>query len=369
MHQNTFGRKITSISMKRIKVFLGGYVNYLNAQNLNCRALSEHLDKDKFEVWTMLFWYQNAKDFERVPDVHYLKCHRPVRFLGWAPYLIGILRADVAYLPKGEYIYMCRLFGKLFRCKIFSTVEGFISGTNLKKQISTKYGLDCFKVFQPNVYGITHAICEQIARDHAIPTQKKVLYLGVEFKQFTNNRVRDGKALRSIVIIGNNIQYKGVEDFLNVAEAFPNLSFHCVGGKQMREGLLEDYIQTRGLRNVTCHGLLDHSQLAELLVQMDLMFFPSRSEGFPKVMLETACAGVPTLCYGDYGADEWISSRKDGFVVKTFGEAKDVIQNLYEHPEFLVELSKSAIELGKRFDWSVLVKDWEREIIKIATER
>ena len=355
--------------MKKIKVFLGGYVNFLNAQNINCRALSEHLDKEKFEMWTMKFWYQNAKDFEKVPGVHYLKSRRPSRIFGWLPYFIGIMRADVAFLPKGEYIYMCRTLGKLFHCKIFTTIEGMISGTNLEKQLRTKYGLDGFKVYQPYVYGITRAICEQMARDHAIPTQKKVLYIGVEAERFTNNRKQEGKALRNVVFIGNNIQYKGIEDFLKVAEVFPSVNFHCVGGNQMHDGLLETYIQQHGLKNVTYHGLLDHTQMAALLQTMDLMFFPSRSEGFPKVMLETACAGVPTLCYGDYGAEEWITIGKNGFVVKTFDEAQSVIQSLAEHPEQLVELSKNAIELGKRFDWSVLVKDWEKEIIRLATEK
>lgn len=354
---------------KKIKVFLGGFVNFLNAQNINCRALSEHLDKENFEVWTILSWFQNAKDFEKVTDVHYIKNIRPRTVFGWLPYFIGVMRADVAYLPKGEYIYMCRTLGKLFHCKIFTTIEGLISGTNLEKLLRTKYGMNSYRVFQPNVYGITRAISRQMAREHGIPTQKKVLYLGVESGRFTNNRVQNGKALRNVVFIGNNIQYKGIEDFLKVAEATPKVNFHCVGGNQMRNSSLETYILQHGLKNVTYHGLLDHTQMAELLQTMDLMFFPSRSEGFPKVMLETACAGVPTLCYGDYGADEWITTGKDGFVVKTFDEAKAVIQNLAEHPEQLVELSNNAIELGKRFDWSVLVKEWEYEIIRLANEK
>ena len=40
--------------MNRIKVFLGGYINYTNAQNLNCRAIAEHLNKDKFE--RLILW-------------------------------------------------------------------------------------------------------------------------------------------------------------------------------------------------------------------------------------------------------------------------------------------------------------------------
>ena len=40
--------------MKKVKIFLGGYINYTNAQNLNCRALAIYLDKDKFEIFTLV---------------------------------------------------------------------------------------------------------------------------------------------------------------------------------------------------------------------------------------------------------------------------------------------------------------------------
>ena len=33
--------------MKRKKIFLGAYVNYLNAQNINCKSIAIHLDKSK----------------------------------------------------------------------------------------------------------------------------------------------------------------------------------------------------------------------------------------------------------------------------------------------------------------------------------
>ena len=39
------------------------------------------------------------------------------------------------------------------------------------------------------------------------------------------------------------------------------------------------------------------------------------------------------------------------------------------NPEELKELSRNAIELGKRFDWSVLVKKWEMVIEKIYNEK
>ena len=120
-----------------------------------------------------------------------------------------------------------------------------------------------------------------------------------------------------------------------------------------------------GLKNVNCHGTLNHQQLSQFLPTVQLHIFPSRAEGFPKVTLETAAAGVPSLVYDDYGADEWITTGKDGFVVKTLDEMKGVVQDLLDHPEKLQPLADNARAMAKRFDWSVVIKDWEREIVRI----
>lgn len=364
----------------RIKVFLGGYVNSQNAQNINCRSLSEHFDKEKFEIWTMITWHGWPKnnDFERTPGVHYIydtplpwteKMHLPYWLFAWMAYAIGIMRCDVAYLPKGEYVRFCHLVARISGCKLYTTLEGILAGTNLEKLLALRGNLDCYRSFEPNLYGITKFIAHQANRDHGLQFQNKVLYLGVEAKKFASpDAVRQSKLSR-IVFIGNNTKYKGLEDVLHMAKLFPDLEFHCVGGNIMKEGTLEIFVYQHSLTNVTYHGTLDHNQLSDLLPSMDLMFFPSRSEGFPKVMLETACAGVPTLCYSDYGADEWITSGKNGFVVNTFDEAKTVIQDLLDHPEKLQPLSDAAVELGRSFDWKVLVKDWEKEIESIYNEK
>ena len=39
--------------MRKKKIFLGAYLNYTNAQNLNCLALAKYLDKEKFEVYAL----------------------------------------------------------------------------------------------------------------------------------------------------------------------------------------------------------------------------------------------------------------------------------------------------------------------------
>lgn|GEM_PF-775164 len=365
---------------KRIKIFLGGYVNSQNAQNNNCRSLSEHLDKEKFEVWTMLTWYGYPKnnDFTRTQGVHYLhntpagfleKLHLPYWLFAWMAYAVGIMKCDVAYLPKGEYVRFCHFVAWLSGCKLFTTLEGIIDDTLLAQSNSTsKQYLSKFSCFEPRLYSITKYIAGREHWNKGLVFSGKILYLGVESAKFL---YADGHhtLLKNIVFIGFSLIRKRASEFIKMAEEFPEIKFHIVGGNALEGGIrVEDYLKDHHIGNCVYHGPLDHSRLAELLKSMDLMYFPSRSEGFPKVMLETACAGVPTLCYGDYGANEWITTGKDGYVVNTFEEACNVIRFLIYNPERLQELSQNAVELGKSFDWKVLVKVWEEEIARISTE-
>ena len=358
--------------MKKIKVFLGGYVNFLNAQNINCRALSEHLDKKRFEVSTMLFpeVSANAHDFKPVANVRYIRAKRPMLLFSWVAYLKGIMWADVAYLPKGENHRFCMWIAKLCKTKLFSTLEGLISDTDLskiKENKREKY-LHSFFDFEPHFYSITRFLIKDVGRRRGYHFASEVLYLGVNSKQFLNTLKKMDK-LKNIVFIGNKLPTKNIYDFIEASILFPSIKFHIIGDNLLKESTIQEYIIQHNLTNITYHGRLDHTQMSNLLVSMDLMFFPSRSEGFPKVMLETACAGVPTLCYDDYGADEWITSGKDGYVVHTKEEAFAVNRELMANPEKLKELSRNSIELGKRFDWSVLVKKWEMVIEKIYNEK
>lgn len=355
--------------MKRIKVFLGGYVNYLNAQNINCRALSEHLDRKRFKVATLLYPVQNATDFVRLDDVKYIQQFRPMKWLMWLGYLRGILWGDVAYLPKGEVDGFCRTVAKLSRTKVFTTIEGLIGETDLSKipEGHRKAYLRHFAYYEPNLFAITRFLIKDVGNRRGYRISSRVLYLGVESKKFLNPH-KDAKELRNIVFIGNKLPTKNIFDFMEISKIYKDINFHIIGDDQLGDCTIQEYIKEHSLKNITFHGRLDHKKMSIALKNMDLMYFPSRSEGFPKVMLETACAGVPTLCYNDYGADEWITTSKDGYVVQTKEEAIRIISDLKAHPEKLQQLSRNAVELGKRFDWSVLVKQWENVIQTIYNE-
>ncbi len=351
---------------KKIKLFLGAYVDFLNAQNINCQALSKYLDKSKFEIITMLHPKGNDGNFRKEPGVRYIRQFRSMRKLGWLAFMWGIARADVAYLPKWEHDDFCRSWARLCGTKVFTTLEGILDDILLGKMTPERRRayVEHFRLYEPWLYPITKYLKSHPGDNISYNFAPEVLYLGVESSHFKpGDRVRT--SLQNIVFIGNDIVRKNIDDFFGAAKIHPDIEFHIVGGNKLATCTLQEYLQQHPMSNVTYHGRLNHAQLSELLLQMDLMYFPSHSEGFPKVHLETACAGVPTLCYADYGADEWITTGKNGYVVRTRNEAYAVIEHLKEHPEELQSLSCHAVELGRSFDWSILVKTWEDVIMRI----
>lgn len=354
---------------KRIKIFLGGYVNSINAQNLNCRALAIHLNKEKFDVGVMTYpgaslpmgtELDNVKKFS-LP----CKLYRPLRWVRYITYLRGLLWCDVAYLPKGEIYHFTQRISRLLGKKTFTTVEGVMDKETYNGMIafcgSEIEIRHCYNGFD-KTFAITQYMSEANERFLGIKSNG-VLYLGVDSDVFKVER-KSCNELKNLITIGSDLKRKRVNEFIELSRRFPDLSFHIVGGSPA----FAEELDAMNLANVTYHGRLNHTELAQLLANMDLHVFPSRSEGFPKVTLETAAAGVPSIVYGDYGASEWIITGQNGFVVDTFDEIVDIITDLKDHPEKLTTVSAAAITLAESFDWTRLVKDWEKVIKNLAEE-
>ena len=349
---------------KKIKVFLGGYVNFTNAQNLNCRALAKYLNKDKFECAAMLFPNGNLTVDADLDGVKLIKRHRPLRISAWWVYLKGIMWCDVAYLPKGELWRFCNKILRLFGKKSFTTMEGVcddIYAQSMRNVYGTDNDVRAGYSYTTKTYSITKYMASENERLMGI-VAPEVLYLGCEVEKFVATP-RKHKRLRNVVFIGTDMRRKGVVDIMELAKRFPELIFNLVGGGLGFDAISE--IKRLGLMNCKYHGVLRHEQIAKLVENMDLHIFPSRSEGFPKVTLETAAMGVPSVVYSDYGGVEWITTGKNGYVVDTIDEIESVINHLQQHPEELDTLAEEAIKLAKSFDWKVLVKDWEKVIEKL----
>tara|TARA_B100000161_G_scaffold262788_1_gene233138 strand:- start:1273 stop:2304 length:1032 start_codon:yes stop_codon:yes gene_type:complete len=337
----------------KVKLFLGAYVNCTNAQNLNCLALAKHLDKSQFDITALSLYSQPQIKIE---GVRLYRCIWPNRILAYWAYFWNIIHADVVYLPKAELLafnsFICQLFGK----KSFSTIEGILDDSNFRKA-KNKSGFNVLNYYSrlSQVFSISEYIKHYNLEKHGLISNPKILELGTECQLFLNKTHKTG-TITNVILIANNYSKKGVDDFLVLANAYPKLKFHLVG-----EGKKIEY----HLPNLIRHGKLSQFELSELLKDMQLHIFPSRSEGFPKVILETASSGVPSLVYSDYGASQWIDNYQNGFVVQTLDEMKAVVEDLLNNKVSLNQISKNAIQLGLSYDWKFKIKLWQDVILAL----
>jgi glycosyltransferase involved in cell wall biosynthesis len=342
--------------MKKVKVFLGGYINYTNAQNLNCRALAEYLDKDKFKIFTLTTHFGEKEKFE----VNTFNCIRPFRITKQLGFLWGILHCDVAYLPKhiDTPLWVLKV-AKLLNKTIFTTIEGNVtdeSKPNLITLFNGKKQMQKHFSFTDEIYGITRHIIEETKSVLRIKT--KPLLLGVDANKFT---AKLSEKLSSIVFVGGLIKRKRVDEFLAIAELYPNLHFHIIGDGPERNNL-----QQIASKNIVFHGVLNHIKMSEIFQKADLMFLPAKSEGFPKVILEAASAGIPSIVYNTYGASDWMENKKNGFIATDLDDVKSIINELLDNLKLLQITSENAVKLAERFDWKNVIKDWEGVIINLS---
>ena len=341
--------------MSKIKVFLGGYINYTNAQNLNCRAVAEYLDKDKFVVFALTTHFGKNERFK----ANTFNCFRPFSFSNHLGFLWGILNCDVAYLPKhiDTPLWVLKL-AKILKKPSFTTIEGNV--TDLRKSnLISFFGTanimkNHFSYFK-QVFGISHFLIQET--QSVIFMNDTPLLLGVNVHQFDSKLA---KKLRSIVFVGGLIKRKRVDEFLQLAEFYPQINFNIIGN-----GSEKDNLEKKSSSNVIFHGVLSHAKMNVIFQKSDLMFLPAISEGFPKVILEAASAGISSIVYNTYGASNWMNDRENGFIVNDFNEVKRIVNELLENPTLLQEVSSNTQELANGYNWENVIKDWEKVIVNL----
>lgn len=103
-----------------------------------------------------------------------------------------------------------------------------------------------------------------------------------------------------LIYIGYLRYAKGIDTLMEVIKELKNrefsFTFDIVGGGEMYNQIAT-FIQTENLENhVKLHGHLDdRTQMFDLLKKNDLFFFPSLSEGSPRVVIEAMGQGLPVL--------------------------------------------------------------------------
>ncbi|MEZ9312029.1 glycosyltransferase family 4 protein [Vibrio sp. 10N.286.49.F3] len=343
--------------MKKIKVFLGGITNVPNAQNYNCLSLSKLLDRDRFKVYSLL---SSSHENNLPDDVDFISLPEPNRFFKYFGFLWGIFKADVCYLPRTDCFKWNQFWVKLFRKKSFRTIESIITPESLSDN-NVRRCVEHYKETE-NLYPITKFMKEYNEINNKIKCSDDVLYLGVNLDP---NRVLNHRtSIHKVVLIGNDLIRKGVYDYLLLSKSFPMIEFHIIGSGNGKINLNE-ILNSNHYSNVIYHGILPMNEVKTLIPKFDLMILPSHQEGFPKVILEFASYGIPSLVYSTYGANEWIDDGVDGYIVNDFFSMEKKLSEVILNSKSKKLDSRKVEELALRFSWESKVSSWEKIITEV----
>jgi glycosyltransferase involved in cell wall biosynthesis len=97
----------------------------------------------------------------------------------------------------------------------------------------------------------------------------------------------------------------------------------------------------------------------------DLYVMTSYREGLSVAVIEAMAVGLPLVLYDFSGSDDQVEIGKNGFIVMDIEQTKSLVNKMIENPSVLQEISKKSIELAKRFDWKVVIKDWEKVLERL----
>lgn len=122
---------------------------------------------------------------------------------------------------------------------------------------------------------------------------------------------------------------------------------------------LHSLIHKWKLGNVSFLDPMPQGDLVRLMQQSDILFHPSRQEGFPKVVSEGAATGLPAVMFGHYEAPA-VVDRVTGFQVKAVKELMDRLGMLIEDRALRQRIGTAAVDYARQFDWTVVVPKWEQ---------
>jgi glycosyltransferase involved in cell wall biosynthesis len=356
--------------MRPLRILFNAWAdrNDVNAQNLNARDIATRLNPSKFFI---SLFYQKTPDprLTNKNNIFLIRVQRRLGSLVMLRHMLGRYDA-IFYMRSSRADRMYRWVQLKFRDSkaIIAPIE-----SQLDVLDSTYYAPSVYRFYDEvvrisdRIVANSPYVAQTIKERYGI--QASVIYSGVDadyFRRLSSERPYQEKNLR-VMFAGSFQERKHPELVLEAARRWPDLEFLLMGSGPMKP-LLIDRIVKEKLSNVSIIPTMEYPEYAKLLVTADIFLFPSRIEGLPKVTLEAAASGTPILVFDDYQTPSVINGVT-GFQVKTFEEMLDRLRQLIENRDLRLKMGAAAVEHAKKFDWDVIVPQWEEMFEKAITKR
>jgi glycosyltransferase involved in cell wall biosynthesis len=356
-----------------------------NPQNLNAKALLSRFSDPSCQ-WMTVHYGDPLQDVANNRLVTLTRLLRG-RLWPWHMMILYLRGVDAIFYPGMEWfddraLELRHRFRR--RAPIIAILEGF-PGDALREATLSKWAghpVFCHRVAAKVVARIDRMLHQA---DHIIAISPfvakigsqlygdkfSVLPLGIDMKRIAAalpaSKAATAPDVCTVIGAGRVDDHKRPEMFLKLAEQFPAVRFRWIGEGRQRKALIAD-ANKRGLRNLSFPGGLPHDGVIEELKAADIFAMPSRSEGVPKVTGEAAACGLPIIAFGYYEPPTVIDGE-NGYRVWSDDEFELRLNQLLGDSEGRQAMGERSSELAKTWDWVVLAKQWEEEILRVIGHR
>lgn len=163
------------------------------------------------------------------------------------------------------------------------------------------------------------------------------------------------------VFVGHVTKEKGILDLFEVANIVKNISFDIIGKIDRTIDI------SLAPPNVNILGELPSKEVTKAMDNSDFLFFPSHTEGFSLVMLESMSRGIPIIA-SDVGANFEMVENHGGFIISS-GDIKGFVNAIQKISNVGIRREMSNWNLNKvrnNYLSSVVLKKFEDLYIQLS---
>ena len=306
-----------------------------SAYNELIKLLRTHL-VDEFYVTINKYGNSDLTHYHTINPTYYANSFSPARGrkIGYVHFLPDTLEGSIK-LPgvakKVFYQYVIDFYKRMDQIVVVNPI--FIDKL-------VNYGIDRNKVrYIPNFVSKTEFYEESLASKNAFRHE-----LGIPLDKF--------------VVFGDGQvqERKGIDDFVKMAQANPDIQFIWAGGFSFGK-ITDGYDHYKEMvdnppKNMTFAGIVEREKLVKYLNIADLY-----DELFPMSVLEAFSCGTPVLLRDL----DLYKAIIDGYYLsgKDFGEMNQVLQKVVANPQTLQKYSELSRKASQQYSEDHLAKIWD----------
>ncbi|MDQ0245968.1 glycosyltransferase involved in cell wall biosynthesis [Bacillus fengqiuensis] len=147
---------------------------------------------------------------------------------------------------------------------------------------------------------------------------------------------------------------KNLDLLMKIARSLPAHIKHQTHWLIVGDGPLKEELQKKALEHMTFTGFLNKEQLANIYAASDLFVFPSATETFGNVVLESLAAGTPAIAANAGGVKHIVQHDGTGYLCDP-----DSVSQFVHYITFCLENLHKRIQLGHRARQYALTQTWE----------